>query len=174
MGQILNNYHSLLSKFINIVILMLINKLTRISSSLLDGGYLVLLYIIAGLAMGWISSMFYNVVNDGYTVTSDSKFSEDLKEMVKIFITIIILQLLAGSFYYHIKKTPSLFFPGYIYNKYGNVIILYTLIWSTYHPQFMKNTIALIQKYFWQPKNETFGILLSLLLTGLILISTTI
>ena len=66
---------------------MLINKLTRISSSLIDGGYLVLLYIIAGLVNGLISSMFYNVVNDGYTVTSDSKFSEDLKEMVKIFIT---------------------------------------------------------------------------------------
>ena len=55
---------------------MLINKLTRISSSLIGDGYLVLLYIIVGLAR--ISSMFYNVVNGGYTVTSD-KSSEDLK-----------------------------------------------------------------------------------------------
>ena len=147
------------------------NKLSVLPYKLFDGFFILLAYIVSGLIMGWISSMFYNILNGGHNVDKNSEFKKDAKEIIVIILTIIMLQILASSLFYYINNLDSIFF-NYKLDKYGYVIILYTMIWALYHPQFKKNTETLLHKYLWQPKNYKLGIILSLVLTAFIFIST--
>ena len=104
-----------------------INKLSVLPYKLFDGFFILLAYIVSGLIMGWISSMFYNILNGGHNVDKNSEFKKDAKEIIVIILTIIMLQILASSFFYYINNLDSIFF-NYKLDKYGNVIILYTMI----------------------------------------------
>ena len=147
------------------------NKFSMLPYKLADGAFITLLYIVAGLSIGWISSLFYNSLNGGVTVSKRSSFLKDLREILIILASIAMLQILASSSFYYIGKARSLFFNSKL-DRYGSIIILYTMIWALYHPQFKRNTETLLTKYLWEPENVALGIIIPVVLTSLVLLST--
>ena len=86
------------------------NKFSMLPYKLADGAFITLLYIVAGLSIGWISSLFYNSLNGGVTISKRSSFLKDLREILIILASIAMLQILASSSFYYIGKARSLFF----------------------------------------------------------------